>query len=238
LAQAKLLDADFRGDSLAAVFVHPDVRYQATVLRVFRVPGGVPVGQYPMKRDAFVLSDDGRLLAVQTGHAQVQVHDVLRSGVGTCVTPSGRFHHDVQVTLGAEWLHLHNGVVVHRIAWADGHLRCDVLPTSCRPDADGIFATKAQLPPWVADHQRFQTCAAARLFAVVDVFGQVALFGHDGTLVCMVFSFRNRLAACTPDGTRYGPKALLGKEPTPRAGERIGLALKAATERASRGAQP
>jgi hypothetical protein len=54
----------------------------------------------------------------------------------------------------------------------------------------------------------------------------------------MFFTFRNRMAACTPDGIRFGPKALLGKEPTPRAGERIGQVLKAATDRASQGAEP
>jgi hypothetical protein len=63
------------------------------------------------------------------------------------------------------------------------------------------------------------------LVAAVDQFGQVCLFERSGKLVCMVFAFRQQLAAWLPDGTCFGPPALLGGPPTPGGAEKIGQAL-------------
>ncbi len=68
----------------------------------------------------------------------------------------------------------------------------------------------------------------------MDRFSQVALFEHDGTLVCMFFAFRQQIAAWMPDGTCYGPVELLGRPATPGAAETIGEALHAAWERGVR----
>src|SRR5260370_39887557 len=56
----------------------------------------------------------------------------------------------------------------------------------------------------------------------LDHFGQLAVFGAGGMLVCMFLAFRDRLAAWLPDGSRCGSEALgLGPE-TP--GARVTLA--------------
>jgi hypothetical protein len=84
------------------------------------------------------------------------------------------------------------------------------------------------MPAWLAGSRRWVKCVYGRLVAAVDVYGQLGLFEHDGRLICLFFSFRYQLAAWTPDGTRYGPKLLLGEQPTPGAAEKIGALIKAA----------
>jgi hypothetical protein len=231
-----LLGADCRGSTLAAHFGAPSARPGENVVRVFRGPEGVPVGEFPFRVTAtpFTLSDDGRLLALPGDPSRVEVRDALVHGPARCVTPVGRFHNAVRVELGDGWLALHNGVVLHLARWGAGRLTAEVVRGMLPGSGGGIEARSTTLPPWLYDGQRFVKVAHGWLVAAVDRFGQVTLFERDGRLVCMFFTLRQQFAAWTPGGTRFGPKALLGVPPTPGAAEKIGAALKEAGERAGR----
>jgi hypothetical protein len=60
----------------------------------------------------------------------------------------------------------------------------------------------------------------------VDRFGHILFFEENGELLCMFFVFRSTFAAWMPDGTRYGPTALIGGPPTPDAVTKLGQALR------------
>lgn len=236
LTGCNLVEADCRGPTLAALVNDPRARPPGHVLRVFRGPEGVPAGEFPFRvtPTPFTLSDDGRLLALPVDPSRVEVRDALVRGPARCVTPVGRFHNAVRVELGDGWLALHNGVVLHLARWGAGRLTAEVVRGMLPGAGGGIEARSNKLPPWLYDGQRFVKVAHGWLVAAVDRFGQVALFERDGRLVGMFFTLRHQFAAWTPDGTRFGPKALLGVPPTPGAAEKIGAALKEAGERAGR----
>jgi hypothetical protein len=230
LAGATLRNVDCRGNALAALTDSPTVRPQRKVLRVFCGPEGVPVGEYPMHGDFFCLSADGRLLALLTQRGRVWVKDALASGPPRCVTPVGRYHSAVRARFAGRLLQLNNGRCLHLVRWDGGRLHAQVgePPGDWR---EGVITNK-KIFGWLAGDKRFGRCDYGWLIAAVDTFGQVALFEHDGRLVCMFFTFREQFAAWMPDGTRFGSARLLGAEPTPGAAERIGAALTAAWDRA------
>jgi hypothetical protein len=67
------------------------------------------------------------------------------------------------------------------------------------------------------------------LLAVVDVFGQVALFDRTGGPLCMFLALNGKVAGWLPDGTRLGPAALTGGPRSDRAEDAFGQALAAAS---------
>ena len=81
---------------------------------------------------------------------------------------------------------------------------------------------------------RFVACARGDLTAVVDVFGQIAIFDKADRLIAMFLAFRGQVAAWTPDGTRFGPSQganpLIDGPASPNAAEIIGKALKEASD--------
>src|SRR5205807_1427060 len=95
----------------------------------------------------------------------------------------------------------------------------------------GVEGNRKNLPPFLNyDPKRFTLAAETDVLAVADRFGQVAIFDCTHELVCMFFAFRDRLAAWMPDGTRFGPAAITGGPPTPDALDKLGRALRAASE--------
>jgi hypothetical protein len=231
LAGCSLEDADCQGGTLAVVFVDPRRASSSRVLRLFRAPEGVPDGEYPMRGEAFALSYDGRLLGLQVARNRVEVRDAALRGPALCATPVGRFHPTIDVMLTDDGIRIQNGVCRHVVRWGDGRLACEIVTSPQRSPGSGTPVTSTKLPEWLTDKKRFVKCAYGLLTAVVDVFGQVSLFDCDRNLVCMLFTFRNRLAAWTRDGTRFGSAALHGGEPTPGAAEKVGAALRAACMR-------
>jgi MoxR-vWA-beta-propeller ternary system domain bpX1 len=159
----------------------------------------------------------------------VKVRDALGHGAPRCAAPVGRFHSSVRVEVGVSSLRLHNGVYTHRVRWDEGPLVCETERTA-------VFKSEVANPPWnhppapVKDKTRFVKHSYGQLAAAVDLFGQVALLGYDGRLVCMFFSFRHELAVWTPDGACLGPERLLSVPPTPAAAGKIATALRAACE--------
>jgi hypothetical protein len=225
-----LLRADCQRDILAASFQQPN----GSFLYLFQGPDGQTLTSFPL-RDAqsqFRLSPDGRWLAVQKKPPRVEVYEVPDARVPRCLTLSGRFHHDVSVTLGPLGLALIIAQTTHLIHWAEGRLvffrdrgvPADFLRESLGPDP--VQARLGAMPAFLRyDRKRFRAAGWSHLIAVVDLFGQVFLFERSGDLVCSFFAFQQQCAAWAPDGTTAGSATLLGQDPTPGGAERIGRLL-------------
>jgi hypothetical protein len=208
---------------------------------VFRTSDGTQLSNYRelIYAPVFTLSPDGRMLARQTSSSSVGISDIS-TGSLLCSTPRGRFHNAVRVELGSLWLWMKSESFTHLIEWDKGKLTATfpypgkgIEPSKEKklaPLGLGVAAhataLKQLLPHLGHDHRRFTAAAVSALVAVVDRFGQVALLNREGELVCMFFAFRHNLAAWMPDGTCSGPRALLGRSPTPGAEEKIGAALR------------
>lgn len=207
-------------------------------LRVFLLPEGIPLGEYSVAslEHGFALSVDGALLARQVNDLQVTVHPVDGSGP-RLTTLRGGFAQHTELLLG-------RGAMVlapsrkhfHVIRWEQGQL---VLHCARSNPGSPVFrdpltgalhrgeaAHQGDLPEAVASAaHRFVASARTDVHAVLDRFGQVAIFDREQRLICMFVAFRDRLAGWMPDGTRLGPESLTGGPPTAGARERIGRAL-------------
>jgi hypothetical protein len=238
LAGCELKEAVCQGDTLAAVFMTP-TRNLAN-LHVFRGPKGTPqaIYRHHSTRHLFALSADGRLLARQSHPAAVAIHDVLSGGQATCGTRIGHFHQHVDVELGDGWLALGVGDYTHLLRWGTGKLKVGLyrgtLDTVLQSElaagslpGPGTRAREAHVPAWLQTCAgRFRRAAWGHVIAAVDRFGHVAVFRHDGTLVCVYFAFRKQIAGWMPDGTAWGAEALLGRPATPGTDDKIGQALR------------
>jgi hypothetical protein len=247
LVNRKLVRAACQRGVLAALFTAPGPRKE---LWLFDLAGGIeqPTAtiSLPYDRDAFGLSPDGRLLAVQRGACQLEVRDSGLGGATRCVTPVGRYHNNAVVEVGEQWLALAIERTVHIVEWTRGELRRVVIARSpsltlgeeagrLGLGRDSTRARPGRLPGFLShDPARFRLAAWSNLIAVIDLYGQTFLFEQTGELVCAFFAFRQQLAAWMPDGTCLGPEALLGKRETADAARRIGQALALAWERGER----
>lgn len=136
----------------------------------------------------------------------------------------------MELELGEDSLSLHNGVVLHKVWWGNGHLTRETPAPVFAPSSMRL-APRLPIPKCVTDGTRFVKFACGALVAATDAFGQVAVFEYSGALVCMFFSFRHYFAAWAPDGTYFGSEHLTGTNPNPKAAEKIGSLLKQACAR-------
>jgi hypothetical protein len=221
------------------------------MLRLFRRDGTV-LGEYEQATDdsGFQLSHDGSTLARDLGKARVEVR---RTGGGapSLVTAPGRFHNQIELLLGDQWLAVEVPArLVHIVRWDGKQLLTypityrpgnpTTLETIVRRELSGVAvrepgmrATRWRVPEFVQnDASRWITAAEAELTAVVDRYGQIALFDRDKKLAAMFFVWRKEVAAWLPDGTLFGPPRVTGSPISPDARRKIALALQAATARA------
>ena len=235
--------AQCRGNMLALVVSGPGRR---TMIRLFQGPSGVPAREMvpsSSEPSSLILSNDGRLIARRLGERQVEVRETSGAGQPVFVTVKGKSHSDAKVTLGRYGMLIHVGKHVSLIRWDREKLGIStVAEGSTRSEHDVVTwpldrpATPSTPMPKALESQshRFVACARAELTAVVDVFGQVALFDKGDRLIAMFLAFRSQVAAWTPDGTRFGPSQgpspLIDGPATRNAAEIIGRALKAASD--------
>jgi hypothetical protein len=235
--------AQWRGNVLALVVLGPG---RDSSLRLFHGPSGVPTRELePPSKDAtsLILSHDGRLYARRIGERQLEVRETSDVGPPLIVTVKGKTHQDAKVTLGRYGLVIHVGKHVSLIRWDGARLTVSTVNEgSTRSEHDVITwpldrpANRSTPMPKILDYDphRFVACARSELTAVVDVFGQVALFDAKDQLIAMFVAFRSQVAAWMPDGTRFGPSQghspLIDCPATRNAAEIIGRALKAASD--------
>jgi hypothetical protein len=228
--------AQLRGNVLALVV---SGRGKA-VLRLFHGPSGVPVRELPPSSSdmgSFILSEDGRLIARRLNERELEVREVAGAGQPILVTLKGKIHLDPKVTLGRYGMLIHVGKYLNLIRWDRGRLDAstrsefEVIPWAIDRPAGRLTLRPSPLD---YDPRRFVSCARAELTAVVDAFGQVALFDASERLLAMFIAFRGQVAAWMPDGTRFGPcqgpTPLFDGPATPGADQIIGRALKAASD--------
>ena len=248
LKGCRLQSADCQRHALAALFTNPLKPSEPAMLRLFQGPQGVPLAAFAQSKKArgFALSACGRLLAREIECGQVEIREVFISKTPPHVTPVGRFHPLIEVELGECWLSLRIDRLVHVARWDRGHLVLKAGPwyqgfvktelTQAVLAINGVSAVPGRLPGFLPPDggQRYVKTAWHDLIAVVDRLGEVAVFEPTGELVCMFFAFRQQIAVWMPDGTCDGPMSLLGRAATPNAREKIGAALRAASERGER----
>jgi tetratricopeptide (TPR) repeat protein len=116
-----LMRADCQRDVLAVLFLNPA---RGKELWLFQEPDGRTLTTLllPFDRDAFCLSPDGSYLAVQRGPCQVEVRETAPGGSLVGGSPVGRFHNNLVVHLGEQWLSLAIDRRVHLLEWASGTL--------------------------------------------------------------------------------------------------------------------
>ncbi len=243
----KLVSAWGAEDTLAVLWKPIDALpniHRRRRLSVFIVPPGKLAGDYSQPREqvGVALSSDGRLLALQTGANEAEVRAVADCGRVCAVVPRGGCHSNVEIHLGEFWLSIELDLMINLFRWDNGVLSnaqgrgspTAFLVKQLPPDMIGPSgpALRPGQPSWLAyDRNRFTRFAVNTLVAACDRFGQIALFDHGGDLVCMIFTFRQQVAAWLPEGTGFGAPALLGGSPTPGAAAKIGRALHAASRR-------
>jgi hypothetical protein len=117
------------------------------------------------------------------------------------------------------------------IRWDQGRL--DVVSNEAEASLAGLGGTVAvsrSLSPQVLgpghDRNRFvQFIEHKGARVLIDRYNHLAVLGPNGNPTCMIYMTGNEVAAWLPDGTRYGPRRLIGGDPTPGARERIAVAL-------------
>ena len=237
------------GSTLAFYSSQPPISAATARLRLFRLPEGIPVGNYhqPRQYRGFALSrDDRNLFAYQDYGGRLVLRATRPGDAPRCPLSSGHYPEGIRAELGAYWLAIGTEASKFVIRWDQG--RFHVWQGPANGDSfyrialgdsglavPGLPVTRGRLPEFLRyDTARFVSSAENRLIAVLDRFGQVALFEPDGRLLCMFFVLSRQGAAWMPDGTCFGSEKLLGEHPTPGAGPKIGRVLFDATQR-SRG---
>jgi hypothetical protein len=159
-------------------------------------------------------------------------------------TPRAGCHSGLAVELGGRHFLATVGKTVHLVRWDGNSLKhvftqgnpvkflAGQMP-ELHPERKGVLARVETLPACVRyDTTRWLAGAKATLTAAVDSYGHVGLFEPNGALVALFFLFRTSLSAWLPDGTRYGPPAVIGGPCTPDAFLHLGAALRRACDRA------
>jgi hypothetical protein len=209
----------------------PEESERGSSLEVLRLPDGLPLMSFS-GTPSVALSAQGRFLAVQRPKQCLDVREAVPGCSLRAVLPRGRFHSNAVLSLSASSLVIRTENVAHRAAWSGGRLEHRTFSGSEIDHAESsgvhVKAYHGPLPDGASyDARRFRALARRThrgLVAVLDAFGQVAVFGVGG-LVAMFFAFRHQFAAWMPDGTRFGSPELFAGPPTPDAAERIGRAL-------------
>jgi hypothetical protein len=246
LRGAFLLRAYLQGHTLVLYCntAHQPARWR---LYVYRGPEGQLVYESQHTRDdvEFVLSGHGNLLAEQSRHGAFIVRDVIVGSAPILLIPRGRYHNNIEASLGKQALLVGIGSYKHLIRWDGDRLEQGPAPLAFQwpvpfqkrkfplPRVDQTLAYSARITPELdrlisilrPDPRRFASTHEGPVNVLVDRYSQIAILDQLWNLVCMFFVFRNQVAAWMPDGTRYGPASLTGGPETPDAAERIARRL-------------
>lgn len=185
------------------------------------------------KVNSFALSTDGRRIAQKLSQFRIEVREIGELGPPKLVTTRTKCHSRLDVGLGDSCLVIRTGKFSHIIRWDGSELT--IAGTQDYHEAQmrtrGLISSESTRfgAQTTYDTRRFHSgCRTTRLTALVDLYSHVVLTNSTGVLVAMFFAFRNDVAVWLPDGTKWGPVALIGGPPTPNATSRIAAALRAA----------
>jgi hypothetical protein len=190
----------------------------------------------------WVLSPQGRLVAFETGYAQVEVRSTEPGNPRKQVTPRCRTDPDVDLYLGQGWLLLLCSGGRRLFRWNHEHLHTEIARGTAGNLLDYLDRTvhRSGLSPKAAertdkrpaflapDAGRYRQVFLARLIAAVDTIGVVTLFDVTGNIVAQVYARGDKWAIATPGGDRLGDPSLLGGPVTADAAVKIAALLRAA----------
>ena len=189
----------------------------------------------------FALSRQGTRFALLHGDRELEVRDVPGNRPPVFVTPKedSRIHF---ATLGRSCLLVREFDAGESrylraqclIRWDQGRLEVVHREVySILSKLGGVVAQSRSLPTGRVelrhDPMRFvQHVEHDGLCFLIDRYNHIAVQGRSGELLCLFYVTREEVAAWLPDGTRLGPRRLIGGESTPGAGERIAAVLRSA----------
>jgi hypothetical protein len=230
LLGAWIIQAQCPGTTLALVCGHPGSR-ASPLLRLFRGPQGVLVGEYPTgSKQLYELSSDGEWFARGIKRGRLEIRRVDGSAPPV-TTRAGGFCGDLKLQLGRRCLVLDTGPSQFYLLWTRDTLEIHKTekdggatwpPTLVPGDWDTVVGVPSFLQ---YDPERFTQAISGEVLVVGDRYGQAIVFDRRQRLVCMFFAFRQSLAGWMPDGTRFGPTWITGAPETPGARAKFGRAL-------------
>ncbi|WP_435016010.1 hypothetical protein TA3x_003568 [Tundrisphaera sp. TA3] len=245
-----ILEAQLRGDILVIRAIRSN---GPPGLLAFQGPAGTALREFSPHASCtrFALSADGSMIAARLIQGpRLMVLPTVGAGQPAFVVPQAKSHPGLTLTLGPMGMALRVGRRATIVSWSAGRLVSWALPGWAQADPPPrpsgaldagpltVPASKIMTLPRALDRigGRFVACARSNLTAVLDRFGQIALFDADERLVAMILAYRGQVAAWMPDGTRLGPPTLIdgADADAEKAARAIGHALREASLRGSR----
>ena len=95
-------------------------------------------------RASFILSEDGKLIALRLRERQLEVRETSGAGQPLFVTAKGKTHPDLKLTLGRYGMVLHVGSYINLIRWDRGRLDISTI-------AEGSTRIEFEVIPWAID---------------------------------------------------------------------------------------
>jgi hypothetical protein len=179
----------------------------------------------------FQLAPDGKSCAVKTKRGHVKLIDLATKQIFMSTERAG-IQSSTNLFLGRRRLVFIDGRRRLDFNWAEGELAVSVRRSD--PDLtlepEFVIAGGPNHPLIHYDPGRFTAVASNSLDVIVDRANHLIVYDPQRLHVVCIFWIRGgNWVAWMPDGTRYGPRYLLGATPTPGALARIAEALREAS---------
>jgi hypothetical protein len=227
------------GGSVLALLV---AKGRTRSIHLFRAPDGLSLGAMPVGEgeSGFALSADGRYVARRLGPRVLHVREVGSAGPPLFVTERARVHSQLSARLGDSCLWMQVGNHHHVLRWDREYLAtyyaedcaralANVTPAVEEPVPGAVLVRLHDSVAGVNPSGRFTGISrVGRLSVVTDSLGHAIVLDERGDTVAIFHVFRHTLAGWLPDGTVFGPPALIGGPPTPAALTKFAAALRRA----------
>jgi len=239
LERGRIVRSRQGGDTLAVMIE----RAYAPGLYFISVSRSTVLGTIPTEgkdgEGLFALSRDGLRFAWYQGDRPLEVRDVPGGGPPVLVTPEENLSIHF-ATLGFSCLlvrefdldgprHVRSSCLIR---WDQGRLEvAHREAVALLERLGGTVAVSRSIPTGDSglgyDPHRFfvQQIQHHGRRILIDRYNHLAVLKQTGDLSCMFYVSGDEVAAWLPDGTRLGPRRLIGGEPTAGARERIAAAL-------------
>jgi hypothetical protein len=168
------------------------------------------IGEIPVGRKIFSLSEDGKFFASEFDTHQVRVHQIEDNVQLKLTLPVGGAHCNLEFCWFDE-LYIQIGSQLHVISWRKGPLQHQIRVGSL-PDHHDVDRPSRSVPDYFRelDAKRFTRHLHVGVDLIVDIYGQFIFWDsiHE-ELLGMLWIWRKQLAVWLPDGTCYGPAELI-----------------------------
>jgi hypothetical protein len=176
----------------------------------------------------FLLAPDGKKYAIQSKRGRIKIVDMATSETFMTTARAG-VKATTNAFIGKHRLIFVEGKRLIEFNWKEGDLEVTIRRSN--PDATlepEFVPARAQGHPATGyDSWRFTAVASKSLDVIIDRANHLIVYDpHRSRLVCIFWVRGGRWVVWMPDGTRFGPRDLLGGSSTPGALARVGEALR------------